>query len=281
LSFELPLHVETVGPSAEAGTDVFVLLHGYGASSFTWRYLSQELGARGHVVLVDMKGFGAAPKPDDGLYGPQHMAELIHRLILQRGLERVTLVGHSLGGGVALLTALRMVDEGAGRLHRLVLMCSAAYPQRLPPFVTLARWPRLSTMLLAVLGPRRVIRFVLRAIVFDKDAVTRGQVEGYADPLRKRAARRALLWAASQIVPEDIDALTARFPELDVPTLLLWGKHDRVVPLWVGERLAAALPRGELEVLERCGHVPPEELPQRTRDVVAAFLDRTAGDGRG
>ena len=64
-------------------------------------------------------------------------------------------------------------------------------------------------------------------------------------------------------------------PILDVPTLLLWGRHDRVVPLWVGERLAEQLPQAELEVFERCGHVPPEELPEETLGAVTAFLDRT------
>ena len=275
MSFDLPLHVETVGQPNDPGTDVFVLLHGYGASSFTWRYWAPVLGRRGHVVLVDMKGFGAAPKPDDGQYGPQHLSDLIYRLLVQRELTRVTLIGHSLGGGVALLTALRMLDEGKGRLHRLVLVSGAAYRQRLPRFVALARWPRLSTVLMSLLGPRRLIRLVLRSIVFDKTAVTPSQVEGYADPLRKHGARRALFWAAAQIVPDDIDDFTVRFPEIDVPTLALWGRHDRVVPLWVGERLAVELPQAELQILERCGHVPTEELPEESLEALTAFLDRT------
>jgi len=281
MSFDLPLHVETVGRPAGPGTDTFVLLHGYGASSFTWRNWAPELGRRGHVVLVDMKGFGAAPKPDDGQYGPGHLSDLIHRLIVQRGLSRVTLVGHSLGGGVSLLTALRMLDEGEGHLHRLVLVSGAAYRQRLPRFVGLARWPRFSTVIMALLGPRRLIRWVLGSIVFDKTALTRGQVEGYADPLRKHDARRALFWAAAQIVPDDVDELTARFPEIDVPTLLLWGRHDRVVPPWVGERLAAELPRAELRILEKCGHVPTEELPRETLEALTVFLDQTHEESSG
>jgi len=275
MSFHLPLHVDTVGLPADSGTEVFVLLHGFGASSFTWRYWVTELARRGHVVLVDMKGFGSAPKPDDGQYSPHDLADLVHRLLVQRGLSQVTLIGHSLGGGVSLLTALRMLDEDGGRLRRMILVSGAAYRQKLPPFVALARRPRLSGLLLKLLGPRRVIRFVLRTIVFDKTAVTRSQIEGYADPLRDAEGRHALLWAGSQIVPDDLDALTLRFPELDVPTLLLWGRHDRVVPLWVGERLAEELPQAELEVFERCGHVPPEELPGETLGAVTAFLDRT------
>ena len=278
MSFDLPLHVETAGREPGDGVPVFLLLHGFGASSFTWRSWVSELSARGHVVLVDMKGFGAAPKPDDGRYQPTVQAELVHRLIAQRDLRRVTLCGHSLGGGVSLLTAIRLLDESRERgtpqrLERLVIVSGAAYRQRLPPFVAMARRPRLSAGLLGLLGPRRVIRYVLRTIVHDAEAVTSMQVEGYADPLRTKAARRALLWAAAQIVPPDLDDLAARFPEIDVPTLLLWGRQDRVVPLWVGERLAQELSRAELHVMEDCGHLPQEEHPQATLDLVRTFLD--------
>jgi pimeloyl-ACP methyl ester carboxylesterase len=223
-----------------------------------------------------MKGFGSAPKPDDGSYSPRDHAELIHRLILQRDLRRVTLVGHSLGGGVALLTALSLLDDGTGRLHRMVIVAGAAYRQRLPPFVTLARHRRLSTALMRCLGARRMVRFVLRTIVHRPKDVTRHQVEGYADPLSTHEARAALIATALQIQPPDLEATTRRYPEIDVPALLLWGRHDRVVPLSVGESLVRALPQGHLVVLEECGHLPAEELPDESLKVLGAFLE---GDG--
>lgn len=258
--------------------DTFVLLHGYGGSSFSWRTWAPALARIGHVVLVDMKGFGSAPKPDDGSYSPHDHADLIHRLILQRDLRRVTLVGHSLGGGVALLTALSLLDDETGRLHRMVIVAGAAYRQRLPPFVALARHRRLSTALMRFFGARRVVRFVLRTIVHRPQDVTRGQVEGYAEPLSTPEARGALIATALQIQPFDLDATTRRYPEIDVPALLLWGRHDRVVPLAVGESLGRALPQGRLVVLEECGHLPAEELPVESLKVLEAFLqsDRSA-----
>ena len=140
----LPLNVTTLGLAPGPGVEIFVLLHGYGASSFSWRHWVPHLAARGHVLLVDLKGFGAAPRPDDGRYAPSDQAELVHRLLVQRELTAVTLVGHSLGGGVALITALRLIDESASRLRRLVIVAGAAYQQRLPPFMLLARFRRQS-----------------------------------------------------------------------------------------------------------------------------------------
>ena len=273
MTFDLPLHVETLGPDPDSGVDSIVLVHGYGGSSFSWRYWTPFLAKRAHVVLVDMKGFGSAPKPDDGQYGPRHQAELIYRLILQADLQRVTLIGHSLGGGVALGVALKLLDSDPGRLKRLILVASAAYKQQLPPFVALAKYRRLVSTVLRILGTRFVIRHVLKSIVFDASAVSDDQVLGYAEPLSSLEAHRALIDTALAIVPPDLGEMTARFEELDVPTLVLWGRQDRVVPLWVGERLADQLPDANLEVLENCGHMPAEELPEESWEVLRKFLD--------
>jgi len=273
---ELPLHVETLGLEPAPDVDTVLMIHGYGASAFSWRYWAPRLAERATVVLVDLKGSGAAPKPDDGRYRPEDQAELLHRLVLQRDLRRLTVVGHSLGGGIALLLALRLQDDEEARLARLVLVASAAYEQRLPPFIGLARYRWIGIALFRLLGARFVIRKVLRSIVYDPHAVARNQVEGYAAPLNDTEARRALIDSALNLVPERIDALNARFSDLVVPALILWGRHDRVVPLWVGERLLEALPNATLHVFEKCGHMPAEEIPEESFVRLATFLDETA-----
>lgn len=277
-SSTLPLYVETSGRDPGAAVDTFLLIHGYGASSFTWRHWAPALARRGHVVLIDLKGHGAAPKPDDDRYGPADQAELVHRLVEERGLGRLTLVGHSLGGGVVLLTALRLLEAARAAhreplLKRVVMVAGAAYRQRVPPFVPLARHPRLFMSLMRMIGATLVVRYVLRTIVYDPDAIVAEQVAGYAAPLESPEAVRALIACARRIVPENLDELTGRYAELDVPTLLLWGRHDPVVPLAVGERLSRELPRARLRVLEACGHLPAEERPAESLALLEAFLD--------
>jgi pimeloyl-ACP methyl ester carboxylesterase len=269
----LPLHVESTGKAPGPGVETFLLIHGYGASTFTWRHWAPRLASRGHVLLVDMKGFGRAPKPDDGRYAPEHQAELVLRLIEERGLRRLTLVGHSLGGGVALLVALGLSERLPDRLERLVVVSGAAYEQRLPPFVRLADHPRTSSFLFRLFGPRLVVRAVLQSIVYDRSRVEDAQVRGYAASLGTSDALRALIASARQIRPDRLDQLTASYPRLEIPTLLLWGRHDRVVPLWVGQRLERELPNARLHVLEACGHLPAEELPDESWAVLQAFLD--------
>jgi pimeloyl-ACP methyl ester carboxylesterase len=269
----LPLHVEASGLEPGPNVDTFVLIHGYGACMHSWRHWAPRLAERGHVLALDLKGSGRAPKPDDGRYGPAHQAELVLRLIETRDLHRVTLMGHSLGGGVTLLTALELANRTPRRLERMVIVAGAAYDQRVPPFVKLADYPQFSALAFRAVGAPRVIRAVLGQIVHDPSRIDEAQVRGYATPLASREAVRCLVETARQIRPATLDAIIARYPTLDVPALLLWGRGDAVVPLSVGERLARDLPRARLVVLERCGHLPAEERPEESWAALERFLD--------
>lgn len=269
---DLPLHVQECGTPPGPSVDTFLLVHGYAGSSFTWRHWAPRLAERGHVVLVDLKGFGQAPKPQDAEYGPKDQAALLLRLIEQRDLTRLTLIGHSLGGGVALVAALNLRRSPARRLDRLVLVAAAAYDQRMPPFVRLADHPRLSSVLMGALSTRLIVRSVLRTIVYDASQVDDEQVRGYAAPLRSPGAVRALIESARRLRPRDLDGLVASYPQIDLPTLVLWGRQDPVVPLAVGQRLARELPNARLQVLEGCGHLPAEEQPEASFAALEAFL---------
>lgn len=267
------LHISRSGRAPGPEIDTFVLLHGFGASAFTWRHWLPELERRGHVLAVDLLGFGRSPKPEDGPYDPVGQAGLVMDAVRAAAASRVTLVGHSLGGAVAILTALGL--QAAGRAPaRLVMIAGAAYKQRLPPFVRCARYPRLVGLAFRAVGSRFVVRQVARPIVYDTASITNEFVEGHAEPLSHPGAVHALLTCAGRIAPPDIDAITTRYASLAMPTLLLWGRHDRVVPPSVGSRLARTLPNARFHLIERCGHIPQEERPAASLEVLTTFLDR-------
>jgi pimeloyl-ACP methyl ester carboxylesterase len=267
-STRLPIDVERRGQGPP-----LVLLHGFGASRFTYRLWADDL-ARTHTVhLLDLFGFGAAPPPEDGCYGPVEQAEAVIQWLREQDVRGAVVIGHSLGGGVALLIALRLAELGeSDRVKALVSVAGPAYPQAIPRYIGLARVPLLGRLLFRVAGVDAIVRRVLAYIVFDPTSVTAEQIEGYAAPLRKRHTRRALIATAKQIVPKGLDRMVERFPQIALPVLLLWGRHDHVIPLWVGERLKRDLPNSRLVVLERCGHVPPEELPAESLACLRAFL---------
>ena len=247
-----------------------MMLHGFGANSYTWLGWVGGLAKDHRVWSVELKGHGSAPAPPDDLYSLHAQLAAVHRPIPRRDPRSRTRVAHRLGGGIAHLVARRRLD--ARRLERLVLVASAAYPQRLPPFIALAALERLAEWGLRFCPKRWLIRKVLRSIVFDRQGVTEAQVTAYAEPLNSPAHRTALIKTAGKLIPPDLAEVTKRIPEIKLPTLLLWGRHDWVVPLEVAERLLADLPGAQLEIIEDCGHVPPEEFPKESLEIVLKFL---------
>lgn len=250
-----------------------VLIHGFGAHGACWEPWLPELESRHRVLNVDLGGFGRAPAPRGTAYDPLAHALALHRWVRALDLREVVLVGHSLGGGIALLLALRLLDEDANRLGGLVSVAGAAYhvdPE--PPFVRFARRPALSRIALALAPKRWLIRAVMSSIVVQQGAVTDDRVRRYAEPFTDAHRRRAMVACARNIVPPELDRLTERFRDLDVPALCLWGRQDPVIPLHHGERLARALPRADLVLLDDCGHLPVEERPESSLAAMRAFL---------
>lgn len=269
-----PLHVDVTG----AGNPPIVLLHGFGASGFSWRHWIPSLAERYRTFVVDLKGSGKAEKPDDDRYRPLDHAVHIRRFLVEEDLRDVTLVGHSLGGGLALLTTLLLSDEGQERrVGRLVLLSAAAYPQALPPIVGMLKIPGVGSALPSVVPPTTTVRAALRRIVHRKEQVTDEQVEGYAGPFKESAARRAAIRSARQLFDDEPEPWIARYGEIRQPALLLWGEHDAVVPLDLGRRLAEELPNARLAVMPECGHLPAEEHPKASLEAVLDFLEETTG----
>ena len=271
-----------MGPPSGA---TFLMLHGFGASSFTWRHWAPKLAKRGRVLCVDYKGFGAAPKPSSDSYELADQAKTVVQLVDQLGLGRVTLVGHSLGGGIALLVSKELCRRTERRLDCLVLVSSLAYSQRLSPFIPLSRNVRLSRFLVRILGPQRLVRWVLNSIVHDPGVITSEMVDAYALPLRTRLGVEAALATGRSILTSGTNHISENISEIDVPTLLMWGANEKVIPYWVGERLAEELPDAKLVTIQQCGHIPPEEAPDQSFSILSRFLEdveyaRTTSENR-
>jgi pimeloyl-ACP methyl ester carboxylesterase len=251
--------------------DPILFLHGLGANIFTWRHFIEPLSANNRLILVDLKGFGKSAKPEDDYYSLHDHADAVYELILKNDWRRLTLIGNSYGGALALLLAGRLEEDASSRLLKLVLIDAAAYKEYLPGYVKLMR-TLLGKLMLFLLPARRSVRFVLKLSCFDQWKITEEQVAAYAGPLGDPGARTALLQTIRQCIPPDADELVTKFKNISVPTLILWGRHDKVIPLKAGELLNQALPNSVLEVVEECGHIPQEEQPQKTIARISGFL---------
>ncbi|MBO0734609.1 MAG: alpha/beta fold hydrolase [Methylocapsa sp.] len=256
--------------SSGSGRPVLAL-HGYGASLFTWRHLPAALSER-RVICVDLAGHGGSPPRADGRYSLAGHAAQIANFIGELGLEEFDLIGHSMGGGVALMTALDFSERRPGAIGRLILVGSVALPQPLPLFMKLLRAPLAGTLLFSQIPKRQIVRFGLRGAFHDPCRVSEEMVRIYAQNLASAESRQALIETARQIIPDDLPALISRYHSLRVPTLLIWGKQDRVVPPSIGIALNTLVEGSKLLIVEGCGHIPQEERPETVIPAIAEFL---------
>ena len=249
-----------------------LLIHGFGASTYTWRHVVPALAQTHRVIAVDLKGFGQSDKPFDERYSVFDQAELIAQLIEDKDLRDLTVVGHSYGGGVALSLALKANERLGGRISRLVLLDSIAFPQQIPMFFRLLDVPLVSQVGVRMVPPAVQTRIALQIAYHDDSKIDEEEVETYAAPLKTAAGKHAIIHSARQIVPEDIDDLSERYKSITLPTLILWCDHDRIVPLDVGLKLRRTLPNSTLRLVQSCGHMPHEEQPESTLELLKGFI---------
>ncbi len=251
-----------------------VLIHGLGASSYTWHEIAPALAKTNRVIAIDLKGFGQSDKPLDTHYSIFDQAKLVDDFITRRKLHGVTLVGHSFGGGVALAVALSQMDAGKHQIDKLVLIDSIAYRQPLPFFFQVLRTPVVGELGMTLIPPEVQMAQALAVAYRHDEKVTADTVNHYASALHTEGGRHALFHTINSLDPDAADEISRRYHTLKTPALLLWCEHDKIVPLKFGKRLALDLPDARFEVIEDCGHIPHEEQPEETLRLIQSFVNR-------
>jgi pimeloyl-ACP methyl ester carboxylesterase len=275
----IKLHYKLAG----SGEPAMILLHGFGASTFSWREVMAPLARLGTVVAYDRPSSGLTERPlpgdwtGDNPYGPAAQVEQLIGLMDLLNLRQAILIGNSAGGTVAVQAALRYPD----RVAALVLVDAAIYASGGPP-----SWvrPLLRTAPLRRIGPliARSIKSqgerLLELAWHDPAGITPEIRAGYRKALQADNWDRGLWELAAASRDPNLDA---RLAEVRQPTLVITGDDDRVVPTAGSIRLAGELPNAELAVIPACGHVPHEECPEPFLAVVTEFISRFQGAGVG
>ena len=275
-SDELTVHYKEAGESGRP----LVLLHGFGASLFSWREVMAPLAASNPVLAFDRPAFGLTERPLRETWGTigdwaagfpysaQAQAEMTIAMLDARGIDKAVLVGNSAGGAVAMLAAL----EHPERVDALVLISPAVYsggPNGAMQWL-------LNTPQMQHVGPliaRRIQEWgdeFARSAWHDPDQITEAVWQGYLAPLQIEHWDRAL-WELTSASRQT--GLVDRLAELDLPVLIITGDDDRIVPTEQSVKLAGALPNADLAVIPACGHVAHEECPQATLEAMRAFLN--------
>jgi pimeloyl-ACP methyl ester carboxylesterase len=255
-----------------SGPDV-VIVHGLGDSSAGWRKVATRLRRSSYrVTLFDALGAGRSDKPTDADYGIQAHQRRLATILRALEIRSAILLASSFGGSIALLHAL--TDPSS--VQRLVLLCPAAYPEGgwLPAW--LRSLPRLCEAVCSLVPLRWLTQAALRATFGDERRLREEHLELYYKQLARPGALRALALQHSALLPpaELLQKWISRYPTLRVPTLVLWGTRDRILPPRLGLRLTRELPRAKLVRLAGVGHAMALEAPERVVAEVLRFLGR-------
>jgi pimeloyl-ACP methyl ester carboxylesterase len=262
---ELRVHYRDEGPRDDP--EPIVLLHGTSASLHTWEGWAAALRGQRRVVSFDLPGFGLTGPNSSGDYSDASYVRFVLQTLDALKLQRVVLGGNSLGGAVAWQTAVAAPQ----RVAALILVDAAGYrfePTSVPLGFRIARTPVLNRLMRNVL-PRSVIDSSVRNVYGHPERVTSDLVDRYMAMTARAGNRQALAQRMAQLTWGDKAADVAT---LRVPTLVLWGGQDRLIPVAHAHRFGQDIPGSTVVVFDDLGHVPHEEDPQRTVDAVKRFL---------
>lgn len=272
------LHDRSIAYYEWAGTgSAYLLVHGIGGCASDWHKVIPELVNRGHyVVAVDLPGHGASGK-EGGDYSLGAIASVLRDLIAHLGLEKVVIVGHSLGGGIAMQFHYQFPSACEG----LVLVCSGGLGVETPPWLRAATLPGAGYVFAGIGSKKasRTLRWMTRQmgrIGMEPQALTPESLDRLSR-FGDRPTRQAFISTLRSVVDvtgQRVTALGKLGAIGDTPVLLIWGAHDRVIPVSHAYHAVQIIPNAELVVFPRIGHEPHIEDPIRVAELLSSFQDR-------
>jgi pimeloyl-ACP methyl ester carboxylesterase len=246
-----------------------VLLHGFMLSHYVFRHLIPALSAEHDVIAVDLPGFGESdrPTPAEFRYDEAGYLETVIGILDALAIDRASLLGHEMGGGIALYAAARRPE----RVERVVVLDPLVYDLTLPLEGRVLLTPYLGPLAFKTLYTRTVIRrYLLRDVYRDPALVT----EEWVDYLWERLNRPGGFDAAHAAIRflADPSAITRSLRAIRAPTLAFWGQDDRLSSSALARRFEGDVPGSVVHVLPRCGHSPVEECPDEVLRLIQPFL---------
>ncbi len=248
--------------------DPIVLIHGTSASLHTWDGWVKELKNKRRVIRIDLPGFGLTGPHPTSNYSIENYVRTIVSVLDKLNIKRFIIAGNSLGGYVSWMAAILNPE----RVSKLILVNSSGYlfePESVP-LAFLLSYSSLTSFFTQKILPRHIVKSSLRNVYGDPNLVNEDLVDRYYQLTLREGNRIALTKRLGQLEP---GAYSHRISKVKQPTLILWGKKDRLIPLKFGIKFHEQINNSRLVVFDDLGHVPQEENPEATVKEVIKFLD--------
>lgn len=262
------VHVRDEGPKDDKLP--IVLIHGTSASLHTWDGWSEVLSTNRRVIRFDLPAFGlTGPEPSNN-YSIERYAEIVIAVLDRYELKTAVLGGNSLGGYIAWATTVLHPQ----RIAKLVLVDASGYPyesESVPIAFRLSQNPLASSVLKDFL-PKFLVARSVKNVYGNPALVSDELVDRYYEISLREGNRSALKERFKQTLP---GPMAAQIPTINVPTLIVWGAKDRLIPLKFGQRFNEEIKNSQLLIFEELGHVPHEENPRLTVSALQTFLSQS------
>jgi pimeloyl-ACP methyl ester carboxylesterase len=255
---------------------LLLLVHGMAGTARNWDAVIEPLALRNTVIAPDFPGHGESA-PGGGDYSLGSLASGLRDLMIALGHERATLVGHSLGGGVALQFAYQFPEL----VERLVLVSSGGLGPEVGAVLRAAALPGANLFIRATAGPGATAAGIVTGALGklglqpNLDLAEVGRAYGTLADADRRKAFLSTLHAVVDTEGQRVAALDRLYLAADLPILIVWGERDPIIPVAHGRAAHAQLPGSRLEVFPNAGHIPMQEAPGRFTAVLQRFLDDT------
>lgn len=262
----------------EAGSgDPMILIHGWLCSGASWEKVIPVLAEKFHVYAIDLPGHGLSDKPltDDIRYSTDNQAKWVIGFMDRLSIEKAYIVGHSMGGEIGAKIALAAPQ----RVKKLVMVDATGLeknPKIIPFYLRMARGLHLYSPAFRM-AFRTGVKIFLRLSMYysknpvDEDFVEQLMLTTFASQKDRKCAIKVTNEGLFKSFIDD------RAPAITTPTLLVWGKYDKVVPLSLGKRYHDLIPGSKLVVIDKSGHIVPFEKPQELCKAIFLFCDNAQG----
>nr|WP_240795402.1 alpha/beta hydrolase [Aquibacillus halophilus] len=231
------------------------LIHGFASSTYTFRRIIPLLQEQFSIISVDLPGFGRSEKSTSFVYTFENYAKLLIECMDQFNISNTHIVAHSMGGQIALHMA-RIAPE---KVNKLVLLCSSGYAKSSKKLLIYSSYLPLFERSISYFIRRKGVEKYLKGALFNQALINDEIINEFAKPLSEKAFYTSLIRLLRH---REGDLLPKQLQEIRVPTLLIWGEEDSVVPIRVGHKLVKDLPNAQLITYEKTGHLITEERPE-------------------
>lgn len=245
-----------------------IFIHGFVSSVYTFRRIIPLLSEHFSIIAIDLPGFGRSEKSTSFIYTYENYGRLIAACIEHFQLDKVFLVGHSMGGQIALYTT-KIIPE---RIDKLVLLSSSGYLEKAK------RWQRYCSYLpfceIAVnyVLNKKSVPDNLKNVLYDQTLITKELIEEFGRPLKEKNFNKSMMRLLRY---REGDLTSEQLKNINKPVLLIWGREDKVVPFHIGTKLNGDLPNAELIAYEKTGHLITEEKSEAVTEEILGFFKKS------